>query len=195
MAGDGDEDTGRDGADRLRLFIGVPVGEPARGALARLAAGLRAAGWRPATEAALHVTVRFLGDTPATLVPALGRAVTEAARACPGPFPVSLGAVVGLPRAERARVAAVRADVGAEDLGRLAGALDRALAPLGIARDGRPFLAHVTVARSGPRPRRVPEGRADAAFRAERLVLWESRLGRPHARYVERSACPLGPPA
>lgn len=184
-----------DGA--LRLFFGVPLAPEARRRLADAGRRLAASGWRPADEVALHVTLRFLGDTAAALLPDLA-AATRTAAAAEEPFDVHLVSLAGIPDARRARVAAARAEEGAGQLRRLAAAVAEALRPLGIAPERRPFLAHVTVARSGAVERPLRPLPLDVSFRAERLVLWQSRLARPHAVYEAWAEAPLGagrPPA
>jgi RNA 2',3'-cyclic 3'-phosphodiesterase len=176
----------------LRLFFGVPLGPEARRALVAAGRRLTATGWRPSAEAALHVTLRFLGDTAPALLPALTAATAAVARAEP-PFEVHLVTVTGLPDARHARVAAALVDQGAEPLRRLSEALGQALEPLGFRPERRPLLAHITLARSGPTPRTLTPLALDVAFRAERVVLWESFLGPPHARYEVRAEAALAP--
>jgi 2'-5' RNA ligase len=178
----------------LRLFFGVPVPAAARLRLEAALRRLEAEGWRSSAAGGLHVTLRFLGDTPAALVPSLTAALREAARS-ELPFDVRVGRLIGLPDRRRARVAAAAVDTGAAPLARLSEALTRALLPLGIEPEARPFRPHLTLARSGGAPRAVPpgDGGVDTAFRVERLVLWESILGRPHARYRAVAEACLGP--
>lgn len=176
----------------VRLFIGIPLEGPANDVLAALADGYAHTGWRTVPRGTLHVTLRFLGDTPAALVPALGEAVTRVAASAPGPFRVDLGTLTGLPRPSAARVLAARADADGAALAALGRALDAALGPFAIAPERRPYFAHVTLARSGPVPRPVTERPIAATFTAARVVLWQSRLERSGARYVERASARLG---
>lgn len=175
-----------------RLFFGLVVPEPARLALAAAGRRLESAGWRGAPADSLHITLRFLGDTPWALVPDLAAAGAATARG-KGAFDVHLGRVVGLPDGRRARVAAAAVDAGAEPLGRLAEALAHRLVPLGFGPEGRPFRPHLTLARSGAKARAVPDSPLDVAFRVERLVLWQSRLERPHAHHLVVAEARLGP--
>ena len=177
----------------LRLFFGVPVPAAARLRLEAALRRLEGEGWRSSAAGGLHLTLRFLGDTPAALVPALTAALREAARS-ELPFDVRAGRLIGLPDRHRARVAAAAVDTGAAPLARLSEALTCALLPLGIEPEARPFRPHLTLARSGGAPRTVPEDDGvDATFPVERLVLWESILGRPHARYRAVAEASLGP--
>jgi 2'-5' RNA ligase len=95
----------------------------------------------------IHVTLKFLGETPEEIVPELVEVVTGA---CAGtaPFDIVLGGLGGFPNLHRPRVLFYEMTTGARELVALAGAIDAALSEgLGIPREDRPFKAHATVAR------------------------------------------------
>ncbi len=100
-------------------------------------------GLRAVPEPSLHVTVVFLGSTPASEVAGIWRAAAAALPAAPAPELAGAG-LVALPR-RRPRVFAL----GLEDRGGRAAALQRALAGVLDTDAGRPWLAHVTLARVG----------------------------------------------
>jgi 2'-5' RNA ligase len=178
-------------ANSLRLFYGLDLPAGLRRDLCRRAAlRLPPAEWRVAHPDTLHVTLRFLGDTPVDRLPDLLAAGAEVAAAAV-PFPYAFTSLVGLPDPRRARVAALAVGEGAEALGRLAASLNERLARLGVAPEGRAFRPHCTLARARD-PARVPAAAVELAAVADTLVLWQSELGRPHAVYHPLGRWPLG---
>jgi 2'-5' RNA ligase len=168
----------------LRLFIAVPLTGEVRAQAAACVDALRAAGadaaWlKPET---LHVTLRFLGATPADRVPALEKALDAAVHGR-SPFTLTLDhlGVFGPSRAPKVVWAGV--GEGLEPLKSLAGAVEEALAAQGFAREERPFAAHLTLGRL--RSARNAAALVEALERADlrwtlpvdRLILYSSKLG------------------
>jgi 2'-5' RNA ligase len=134
----------------------------------------------------LHLTVRFLGDTPSDLVPDVAHAVLDAFTGLRA-FDVELAGAGMFPGPRKPRALWLGIERGADGMGALADALHGPLEPLGWPRDERPYRPHLTVARldaSAP-----AQGIAAAAalvaaatgwrtgFRADRVVLYRSHLG------------------
>lgn len=175
----------------LRLFYGLDLPADFRREMCRLAAlRLSAADWRVAHPDTLHVTLRFLGDTPADRLPDLLAAGAEVAAAA-APFPYACARLIGLPHPRRARVAALAVSEGAEKLEQLAAALNERLARLGVPPEGRPFRPHLTLARARDLAA-VPAAAMEAHAAADALVLWQSELARPHAVHRPLGRWPLG---
>jgi len=197
-----------------RLFIAVPLGDAARLAVAHLMASLGAppdggrdpdpaappsARLRWVRSANLHLTLRFLGATPAASIPALEAAVDRTARAAV-PFEARLSGAGAFPSPARPRAVFLRVDAGAARLAALADRLTAELAAGGWPPGGRPFEAHLTLARSDGVPgapaavQALVEASAtlDAAWIVDRIVLFESLLGGGPARYVPLRSAPLG---
>lgn len=179
---------------RRRLFVGVELTDGAQDAIDDAVGGWRdaiaAARWTPRPNR--HVTLRFLGAVPPELVDSVHAAVASAAAATPA-FPVALGSPGRFPASGRGRVLWVGL-VDGDVLGTIVALLGTAL-PEGTPPDTRPYTAHVTVARADP-PIRVPEGWTEtpvdpSPWRVGHLTLFESHLGRPHARYEILERCPL----
>lgn len=147
----------------MRLFVAVELHAEVNAQLARALESLRACrGYRWVKPTQLHVTCKFLGEVDDARVDALRAAL----RAIAVP-PLQLG-VRGLgqfPPRGRPRVvwAGLCGDVAA--LVALAGEVEAACAPLGFAREARPFRPHVTLARvsDDARPTPLPEVALDAA--------------------------------
>lgn len=131
---------------RLRLFFAVWPPRGVQNELWRSLAPLResAAGVRWVPPERLHITLRFLGDTPGDDLPRLV-AAADALRSN-APFEVQLAGAGTFPRRGRPRVYWVGAR--AASLAPLREGLDRALAGDGIGREGRIFSPHLTVGRT-----------------------------------------------
>lgn len=138
----------------LRLFIGIQVPsaikaecEQAGQALAhRLPRG--AVRWvRPEH---MHLTLRFLGETPADKMPAIGQAMDAIAEGYP-PFELTLNGLGCFPNCKRPRVIWIgldeRSGIGDSPLAGLKLALDAGLAALGWEPETKPYRAHLTLGR------------------------------------------------
>lgn len=182
----------------MRQFLGIPLPEDVRrsAAAARIALMVPGAGWRFAREEGLHVTIRFLGEVDPARRDELDDAWREAARGA-GRLTLRLRGAAVFPSARRPRVLAVRVcDEGGEgSLGRLADRVERAACEYGFPPAGRPFDAHVTLARAR-RGVRVDSPTVEhvgdlGAFIAEHLVLYRSELDRGGSRYLEEASYAL----
>ena len=113
----------------------------------------------------VHLTLKFLGDIPASQVPAIARAMTHAA-AGNAPFTLTLGAPGVFPSPNRARVLWLGVDGDPNPLDRLQSAVEDALSPLGFAPENRPFNPHLTIGRMRPRASHADRRRAVHALAA-----------------------------
>jgi 2'-5' RNA ligase len=147
----------------------------------------------------LHVTLRFLGPTPAGRVGEVAAALDQAVAGI-GQFNIRLSGAGSFPSADRPRALWLGIVEGAEALGRVAGAFETALSSAGWPVEPRTFRPHMTVARTdgareGPNAATALERAAaalDAGFRADRVVLYSSHLGSGPARYQPLHEAPLG---
>ena len=191
-----------------RLFVAVPLAEEARRVVAELVDEVRAevdGGAQPRNAVrwvrmdGLHLTLRFLGPTATTQVDAIEAAI-DAAAAGAAPFDVAIRGAGAFPSPARPRTLWLGLDEGQAPLERLAGDLDQRLAGAGWPPVERPFRAHLTLARAdgrraGPATAAALIRRAatfEAAFAADRLVLFESLTGGGPARYVAHHEALLG---
>ena len=189
-----------------RLFVAAPLGDAAREAVARLMRELGAppdggrdpdpcappsARLRWVRSANLHLTLRFLGATAPSSVPALEEALDRAARAS-RPFEARLSGAGAFPSPARPRAVFLRVGDGARELAALADRFSIELAEGGWPPAERPFAAHLTLARSDGVPGASAAVEAlgaaaatlDASWTVDRIVLFESVLGGGPARYV-----------
>jgi len=201
------------GLPTQRLFIGVPLDSNALRAVAGLVADLRAdeaaarsagagahgrSGIRWVRPEGVHLTLRFLGPTHPALVAAAASAL-EAAAAGVGAFTVRIAGGGAFPRQSAPRVLWLGVGQGAERLADLAGRLEAKLAEAGWPPEGRPFSAHLTLARAddvvAARPVADALVRRAAALEigwtADRAILFESRTGPGGARYEPLRVVPL----
>lgn len=196
----------------LRLFIGVDV--PRLAPLCRLIdrLGRMGSSVRPARPDAMHITLRFLGDTDPRHVNAIVQAMDAAVRGAVAtgwlsPFNLALTQVGTFPAQPGAPPRVVFA--APDDAGPLPGlsdAIDARIDALGLPIPSRdqPFHPHVTLARI--KRRRSPDRRATAginqlitdtrgtplgAVRIKNIKLIESRPGTHGQDYLARHACPF----
>lgn len=143
----------------LRTFIAIDLDQDVRDALGRVQGKFK----RQAPEdsvkwvnpEAIHLTLKFLGDTPVTKISKVADAL---AAACKGiaPFDVSFEGRGCFPNMRRPRViwVAVRDHSGAS-LMRLQAAIEQQVSPLGFPTEERGFSPHLTLGRvarnAGPR--------------------------------------------
>lgn len=134
------------GADPIRAFVALEMPDEIREIIRReqrhLKADLPRARWtRPEGQ---HLTLKFLGETPARDLSALTASIKTAVAGRPQ-ITISLGGSGFFPSPRRPRVAWVggRADGGAE----LAAAVDAAAVAVGFPAERRPWSPHLTQAR------------------------------------------------
>ncbi len=187
----------------VRAFIAVPVPEAARQAIGSLVEELRRrrpeAGVRWVRPEGLHLTLRFLGQTRVDRLPALREVIGEVASRH-APFDLEVSGGGAFPTLRRPRVLWLGVRRGAELLTALAADLDGQLAPLGWEPEGRPYSAHLTLARTDQGPAAAAmaavlveaAARLELLWRVEEVILYESHLERAGARYVVLERAPLG---
>jgi 2'-5' RNA ligase len=172
-----------------RLFIAAELPAAVKDSLLAVQSQLRAA--RPpvawVAPEAMHLTLRFLGDTDAALVEPLGAAMHAAlgATSTPRLWLARAGAFPSLARPSVLWVG-VRGDTAA--LQRAHAALERELDALGLPPADKPFAPHLTIGRVrrdarpdeqvrlGERLRDLPPPDG-APWHVERITLLRSELG------------------
>ena len=177
--------------EALRLFFTAALPAEAQreiaGRLARLPPQTLP-GWRRASPAAIHLTLRFLGETPPDRAPAAAAALRRAAAAA-APFRLALGAG-GTFGGRRPRVLWLGLTGDLEALQALANALNDELRREGWERPDRPLRPHITLARA----RRGASPAQAAAARSLAADLQPSRADFPiaAARLVRSVLAPSG---
>jgi 2'-5' RNA ligase len=187
----------------LRLFVAVDLPEQIREALGRLQEELRRhdlSGLRWASPRGIHLTLKFLGETPAGKVSAITDALVSAIRGRPG-LHLALGepGTFGGRRGPRVLWLDVVGDI--EPLRELQAAVEEALADVGFPPEERGFSPHLTLARvRQPAPVGTAERVAHALqavtppqadFDVRELLLMRSTLQPGGAVYERLAAFPL----
>ncbi len=177
----------------MRLFCGIDLPEDIRERLERLLMHLRpVAHLKWVTVYNLHLTLKFIGEWPEERLPQLEAALHSIAKRPAIPLEVRGLGWYPNPRNPRVFWAAVQ---GGETLPALAHDIEAALEPLGIAKETRPFTAHLTLARiKEPVPLEAlrnaaiqVEGAEFGSFPVDRFYLFRSQPGSAGSIYTKLS--------
>ncbi len=193
--------------DSFRLFIAIELPTDVCDALAALQKRLRgfdhdhAVRW--GSIDGVHLTLKFLGVTPATRQPSIEAAMQEAAAGLK-PFDLTMEGAGCFPDLRRPRV--VWAGVGGDvkTLHMLRDAVERTVSPLGYPTEDRPFSPHLTLGRAKQEAPRVALsdlgeqiGKAEvgmlAGWHVEGISLMRSDLKPSGAVYTQVRYVPLNP--
>ncbi|NPV56861.1 MAG: RNA 2',3'-cyclic phosphodiesterase [Anaerolineae bacterium] len=164
-------------ATTIRTFIAIDISETVRQSICRATAGLRVVADQEVKWVApqnLHLTLKFLGETPASKLDTIQQAMTVCAGRY-GAFEVLPNGLGAFPTRGRLRVIWVGLQAP-ESLGALATDLERALEPLGFPAEGRPFSPHLTIGRvreNASKTELAALGMALNARRSEELTAFE----------------------
>jgi 2'-5' RNA ligase len=146
----------------LRTFVAIELGSELRAHLRGLQDSLRA-GIPPGSvrwvrPEGIHLTLKFLGDTPVSKLGDIGSAISLAAGAV-APFICHVGGLGCFPNARNPRVVWVGLQEPTGALVRLKGSLETHVAPLGFPTEKRRFHPHLTLGRVHRRASRNDAGR------------------------------------
>ena len=161
--------------EMLRTFIAIELSEPLAAAIGRVQAqlkrGMPPRGVKWAATEGIHLTLKFLGETPRSRIPEIVAALKVV---CAG-FPAFEFTVEGrgcFPNFRRPRVIWVAVREPSQTLGRVQAAIEEQIAALGWPTEARPFSPHLTlgrVARSAYRPTEAAIGQAVERAVVERI--------------------------
>lgn len=177
----------------MRLFVALELPPEARQAAGEVARELKSSGadvkW--VKLEAMHLTLKFLGETPDSRAPEIANALAEA---CAGKAGLDLGlkGCGAFPGGKKPQVVWLGLAGQVGGLKYLAGAIEAKMEYLGFPPERRSFQAHLTLGRlrrghkrgGQPGASTVPLARAIAAlqeyqgpaFRADKVVLMKSTL-------------------
>jgi RNA 2',3'-cyclic 3'-phosphodiesterase len=133
----------------VRAFIAIELPDEVRRGLAGLRKELqrdehRFVKW--VDPEAIHLTLKFLGNVPAGRVTEIARAIEVAAKAVT-PFELEVSGLGVFPNSKQVRVLWVGIGGDVDRLKELQRGIDTELAALSFAREDRPFVPHLTLAR------------------------------------------------
>lgn len=132
-----------------RLFVSIDLPAALADDVAAVQEALAEASGLDATDPAqVHVTLKFLGETDPGRLDALTEALAAAVEdAGVGPFEATYGGLGVFPSPEYIRVVWVGVEAGAEEMTRLAEAVEERTTALGFDPADHEFTPHATVAR------------------------------------------------
>jgi 2'-5' RNA ligase len=180
----------------MRLFLALPLTEEARHELVHVLSGSTPGGLpgRLVRPENWHVTLRFLGEVEEVGRDRLLAGLDEADLG--PPFTVKWGDLGAFPNPRRATVLWVGMDRGADPAVRVAGLVAEVVERAGFPPEDRPFKAHMTLSRIRPDQdvttvlAAVPS--VGVTMPVDRVILYQSHLGKGIPRYEEIEAFPLG---
>lgn len=185
----------------MRAFVGIPVGEETRAVLVRAQEALRRADadvrWvRPDS---IHLTLKFLGEIGDDQAERLRELLAAEAARWPR-LALEIAGIGSFPERGTPRVvwAGCRGDLA--KLAGLAQAVERAAEQVGVPKEGRPFVAHLTIGRvksdrNAKRLLAAVENQREAPIGKEevsRFILFRSTLTAEAPIYEELAEFPLG---
>lgn len=191
-------------ATEWRIFLALPLEEGIKAELDRMVGELRRGPARLTwvKPDAMHLTLKFLGETSPEKVPPLSVRLRDACSQL-APFPIGIGGLGSYPSRGRPRVvwAGVEEPAGplSGSLARLAGAVEDAAAAAGFPRERRPFSPHLTLGRvrggmflaEMARALEAGAGRRFGSQECHRLALYRSHLSPAGPRHEELASFPL----
>lgn len=177
----------------MRLFVAMPVADPARGQILKLLSQLRSAGWpvRWVHDEGLHMTLKFFGEVGAERLDVIAEALSFAAGGA-GALALQLGDLGAFPSRSRPRVLWVGVNAPPA-LELLQDRIERGSEAIGFPPEGAPFQPHITLGRVRE-GQRLPVGGLEehatgfdrVPFVGQELVLYESVLTTGGPRYESR---------
>ncbi len=131
----------------MKVFVGVDLSDEARAALAASLSDIEIPG-KPAPPQNWHITLRYIGAIDDVSLDRLLAGLDEADLG--GAFTVRAGGLGAFPRPERATVLWVGLAHGSDRLESLSAIVEDVVDGVGLGREDRPFVGHITLARVRP---------------------------------------------
>jgi len=136
-------------SEEIRSFIAIELPEEVKSGLDRLKGEMKETEYtfvKWVGSEGIHLTLKFLGNIPFKLVTEATSAIKEASEGI-SPFHLELSGLGAFPNLKQPRVVWVGIWGEVDKLLRLQQNIDFALSPLGFAKEERPFVPHLTLAR------------------------------------------------
>lgn len=192
-------------SEEIRSFVAIELPDDAKRGLGRLRTHLERdehgfVKW--VDPSGIHLTLKFLGNIPFKQVPEITELMKQAVQEI-SPFHLEVSGLGAFPNLRQPRVFWVGVGGELDKLSRLQQSIDQALAALGFAKEERPFVPHLTLARiregaSGPERQAFGELVAATSFTEKYRVevqavrLMRSQLAPVGAIYTCLSVVGLG---
>jgi 2'-5' RNA ligase len=189
---------------QIRLFIAIELTNDVLSALNQVQHSLQRepalARLRWVQPEGIHITLKFLGETPAERQPAIEAAIVRAVAGI-APFELHLGKPSRFGSRQSPRVVWIDVNGDTESLARLQTQVEREITPLGYPSENHSFSPHLTLARVPPERARDVGGPLEdaiarttvptAAMQATEVSLMKSDLQRGGAVYTQLFAARL----
>ena len=183
---------------QLRSFVAIPLPGELKSKIAIFQSGFKTLGFgfvKWVEPESMHLTLKFLGNQNLMKLETVKRVLNTCTAGCK-PFTLSTGQIGCFPNYRRIRIFWLGLDGDVDRLLDLQEEIDKALAKEGFPREGRPFTAHLTLARL--RDESSPQDRLELAekiqgasfepccgFNVDHIVLMKSTLT-PHGPLYTR---------
>lgn len=179
-----------------RIFVAIPVHDKVRAAISALPRHGTPL-WRWVAKHQYHITLKFLGEISETDVAEVRSAVEEAAARHRRGIHLIAKDIGAFPNVSRARIVWVGVGGEVNVLRSVQADIEEQLADRGFNRDERPFVPHITIARSRSHHPLPPSLQAYAEhdfgrWRADIIEIVESQLTASGPRYIIHHEIPLG---
>lgn len=186
------KDTKTSDKPSVRAFVAIELPEEVKRFLGRWTERLKRCGApvRWTKPAAMHLTLKFMGDTAEELLPRVDELLTEAVKDCEC-LPLAVKGFGTFPERGKPRIVWAGIDDYSDGLPNLVSHIETALEPEGFPREKRPYTAHLTIGRvKSPKDcnelvETLKHGSEEAgpSFEAEEAVLFQSILHASGAEY------------
>ena len=177
-----------------RLFIGFPLSEEVRTRIIHVCDLIKKRDYdiRWVRKENMHVTVKFLGDTPEVKIPEISRVMKGVSSYMP--FEMEIGGIGAFSSLASARVIWVGAYDESGTVNKIYKEVEFGIKGLGFKKEKRSYTPHITVGRSRKRPvclngiEQLPVNDERITMQISELLLYRSKLGSGGAEYtvVER---------
>jgi 2'-5' RNA ligase len=189
----------------IRSFVAIELPRQVEGALGEMQQALKAAGItdqvRWVRPEGMHLTLKFLGDVPATKTDEIALAVAQASCEV-HPFSIRIAGLGCFPSLSHPNVVWVGVQGDTEELTTLQQNIENRLSALGYPPEGRTYTPHLTLGRvarnaTGGQRRRLGEVigahefEPSADMQVREVALMRSDLSPSGARYTELALVPL----
>jgi len=182
----------------MRLFVALELSEAVRAAVRELIGRLERAraDVRWVRPDGMHLTLKFIGEVPEEKLAPIRQALSTVAS--PTPVTLEFRDLGYFPNERRPRVAWVGVHAS-DNLVPLAAQIEAALEPLGIEREDRDYVAHLTLGRFKS-PKRVDKLQEEIAalpstefgrIETDEFFLFQSKLSPAGAQYTKLQAFPF----
>ncbi len=184
--------------NQIRAFIAVDLSEKIRLGIERFVQTLRNPndGIKWVESGNLHLTLKFLGDIPVADVPAISKAMTDAA-ASVEPFDLEWFGLGAFPNPNFPKIVWIGCRAGSESIIRLATEVEDKIVQLGYPKENRAFSPHLTLGRikqTGHSFAETIEAEKNRSFGTgpvSEIVLYSSDLTSQGPIYTKLASAPL----